>query len=661
MMSMNPLNLHDPSSRGLDAAAATPSDDGGAFSYASPGGLGGFGAAGSGMQFSSFFEDAASASAGGGGDAKSAGAGGGGAELIDDDAWAAVFGPRSPPLVPPGARAAPPPVGHPYGGGGAATAKEAPSAAKGHARTSSGADFVAEENGEDKPSIVAGEYASGTTGDAWTPRGVLVAHLTEHRGAVNAVAASDDGAFFVTGSDDGCLKAWDVANAERDAFFRSRATYGGHRAGASASASASDAACKITAAAALSDDGHTICSTADDGSVHAWRVELAAGSGSGSGSGPPGSRPASASEVARASPNEGACSAVIKLSANVACVATERGGLRGWDLRAPLRGDRDRGRGTLGNAFAVDVPPRLGAVTCVVAEAGASPRWTCHGTSAGALCLVDARFGLSVAEWRHPHGAYSRVDAIALGVDGVGAGHKNDAALVWAAAGGDELALWDVGVGACRRVARVLRPPSETTARTMPSSLRRGGRLTRAAATCGDPRAWAKAKAGGGGGVEGGGGGGGDEDGMLDFRVDDLKETTGAPRSEGARCLFSLPNGALLAGGGDACVRLWCPLEPARGRVVHGPLGRNDRPKHEEVYASNLPVAQERPSASVEAAAAGAGLRAGGDGGVAEAIASAAGRHDCHRDAVLAMCVTGFGTGRVLVTGGRDAAVKVWK
>jgi phosphoinositide-3-kinase regulatory subunit 4 len=63
----------------------------------------------------------------------------------------------------------------------------------------------------------------------------------------------------------------------------------------------------------------------------------------------------------------------------------------------------------------------------------------------------------------------------------------------------------------------------------------------------------------------------------------------------------------------------------------------------------------------VEAAAAGAGLRAGGDGGVAEAIASAAGRHDCHRDAVLAMCVTGFGTGRVLVTGGRDAAVKVWK
>ena len=43
------------------------------------------------------------------------------------------------------------------------------------------------------------------------------------------------------------------------------------------------------------------------------------------------------------------------------------------------------------------------------------------------------------------------------------------------------------------------------------------------------------------------------------------------------------------------------------------------------------------------------------------AIASAAGRHDCHRDAVLAMCVTGFGTGRVLVTGGRDAAVKVWK
>ena len=46
---------------------------------------------------------------------------------------------------------------------------------------------------------------------------------------------------------------------------------------------------------------------------------------------------------------------------------------------------------------------------------------------------------------------------------------------------------------------------------------------------------------------------------------------------------------------------------------------------------------------------------------MAETVASAATRHDCHRDAVLAMCVAGTGAARALVTCGRDAAVKVWK
>ena len=49
------------------------------------------------------------------------------------------------------------------------------------------------------------------------------------------------------------------------------------------------------------------------------------------------------------------------------------------------------------------------------------------------------------------------------------------------------------------------------------------------------------------------------------------------------------------------------------------------------------------------------------DTSVAEMVASAATRHDCHRDAVLAMCVAGTGAARTLVTCGRDAAVKVWK
>jgi len=50
-----------------------------------------------------------------------------------------------------------------------------------------------------------------------------------------------------------------------------------------------------------------------------------------------------------------------------------------------------------------------------------------------------------------------------------------------------------------------------------------------------------------------------------------------------------------------------------------------------------------------------------GDGGVGESVAAAAVRHDCHRDAVLSLAVVGVGMQRMLVTSGRDTAVKVWK
>ena len=44
-----------------------------------------------------------------------------------------------------------------------------------------------------------------------------------------------------------------------------------------------------------------------------------------------------------------------------------------------------------------------------------------------------------------------------------------------------------------------------------------------------------------------------------------------------------------------------------------------------------------------------------------ESVASAAVRHDCHRDAVLQMAVVGVGMQRMLVTSGRDTAVKIFK
>jgi len=56
------------------------------------------------------------------------------------------------------------------------------------------------------------------TGDSmkdWHPKGILVAHLHEHKGAVNRIKASKDNLFFATCSDDGtgmkldiCIHCW---------------------------------------------------------------------------------------------------------------------------------------------------------------------------------------------------------------------------------------------------------------------------------------------------------------------------------------------------------------------------------------------------------------------------------------------------------------------
>ena len=65
---------------------------------------------------------------------------------------------------------------------------------------------------------------------------------------------------------------------------------------------------------------------------------------------------------------------------------------------------------------------------------------------------------------------------------------------------------------------------------------------------------------------------------------------------------------------------------------------------------------RESPGARVEG-----GAGAGGSVDVGEQVAAAAARHDCHRDGVLCMTAVGTGMQRMLVTGGRDTAVKVWK
>ncbi len=52
-----------------------------------------------------------------------------------------------------------------------------------------------------------------------------VAHLAEHRRAVNQLSVAGNGAFFASASSDETVKVWDCRRLEKDVSFRSRLTY----------------------------------------------------------------------------------------------------------------------------------------------------------------------------------------------------------------------------------------------------------------------------------------------------------------------------------------------------------------------------------------------------------------------------------------------------
>lgn len=48
----------------------------------------------------------------------------------------------------------------------------------------------------------------------WRPKGLLVAHLHEHRSAVNRIRVSDEHLLFATCSNDGTVKIWNSQKME---------------------------------------------------------------------------------------------------------------------------------------------------------------------------------------------------------------------------------------------------------------------------------------------------------------------------------------------------------------------------------------------------------------------------------------------------------------
>ena len=87
---------------------------------------------------------------------------------------------------------------------------------------------------------------------------------------------------------------------------------------------------------------------------------------------------------------------------------------------------------------------------------GPDSPWLLTGSSRGHLTLWDMRFQIPLTQWDHPSG--QPVEALAPAVAPVGhlglrGGGKGSSPLVYVAAGGHEVGLWDIEEGKCHQVS----------------------------------------------------------------------------------------------------------------------------------------------------------------------------------------------------------------
>uniref|UniRef100_A0A131YJM6 non-specific serine/threonine protein kinase n=1 Tax=Rhipicephalus appendiculatus TaxID=34631 RepID=A0A131YJM6_RHIAP len=233
----------------------------------------------------------------------------------------------------------------------------------------------------------------------WRPRGTLVAHMHEHKGAIHRLQVIPNTSLFATCSADGLVKIWDWGRMEKKAIAnRSRQTY-------------------------ARMDGQVTCMTvcqsmqslavaSDAGTIQVFRVEV-------------NSNKTSPLKTRSLDPHEDGC--VVDLQhfdtglQSVLVYATVYGSIVGWDLRSPS------------TAWCFENNPRHGVITSFCIDP--QHNWLVCGTSEGKLICWDMRFQLPSTTVSHPAGA--RVRRVSI--------DPLYQSCVWAAVeGNNEVSLWDL-------------------------------------------------------------------------------------------------------------------------------------------------------------------------------------------------------------------------
>ncbi|XP_026942405.1 phosphoinositide 3-kinase regulatory subunit 4 isoform X3 [Sagmatias obliquidens] len=250
------------------------------------------------------------------------------------------------------------------------------------------------------------EWESKPPPPGWRPKGLLVAHLHEHKSAVNRIRVSDEHSLFATCSNDGTVKIWNSQKMEgKTTTTRSILTYsriGGR-----------------VKTLTFCQGSQYLAIASDNGAVQLLGIEASKLPKS------PKIHPLQSRVLDQ---KEDGC--VVDMhhfnsgAQSVLAYATVNGALVGWDLRSSsnawtLRHDLKSG---LITSFAVDIHQ------C----------WLCIGTSSGTMACWDMRFQLPISSHCHPSRA--RIRRLSM--------HPLYQSWVIAAVqGNNEVSMWDMETG----------------------------------------------------------------------------------------------------------------------------------------------------------------------------------------------------------------------
>ncbi|RID77924.1 hypothetical protein BRARA_A00792 [Brassica rapa] len=373
--------------------------------------------------------------------------------------------------------------------------------------TSEDASSISDLVGEPSPS------RTSVPDSGWKPRGVLVAHLQEHRSAVNDIATSSDHSFFVSASDDSTVKVWDSRKLEKDISFRSRLTY--HLEG-------SRGMCTT-----MLRNSTQVVVGASDGVLHMFSIDHIS-----RGLGNVVEKYSGIVDIKKKDVKEGALLSLLNytsdsLSGPMVMYSTQNCGIHLWDTRSDI------------DAWTLKANPEEGYVSSLVTSPCGN--WFVSGSSRGVLTLWDLRFRVPVYSWQYPIICPIEKMCLCFLPPSVSLS-TTMRPFIYVAAGFNEVSLWNADGGICQQVWRVANYENETNVSEfqwkLPSSKA-------------NPKANIRKNM------------------SSKYRIEELNEPP--PRLPGIRSLLPLPGGDLLTGGTDLKIRRWDYSSPERSYCICGP------------------------------------------------------------------------------------------